>query len=120
VVDSLSSTIRSYPATYANNPIHFKSSALVRELRSYGEEWDEIKDFYSGRTLENTGPIAVVPLEIHKNDEYVCLDIPDRFLSGPTPYDILEGIREQHDFSGWLTGLNGPPNGLYLVYVLGH
>ena len=118
LVDHVSLRFSYYPATYADDSIHFKSANLVGELRSYGGNWDEIKDFYGSHTLENGKLIAVIPIEIHKNDEDVWLDIPDWFLSSPGHHDILEGIREQYDFWGWPESLNATAQGLYLVYAL--
>jgi hypothetical protein len=119
LVDKVSLQYRYYPATYVDDSIHFTSASLVGELRTYNIDWDEIKDFYNNRRLENGNPIAVMPIEVRKNDERTWLSATAWFRISPGHHDILEGIREQYDFWGWPERLNGGTQKFYLVYVLG-
>ena len=118
-VDNIRLRYSYYPATYADDTIHFESANLAGELRSYDGDWQEIKDLYGGQTLENGNPIAVIPIEVRKNDEHMWLDAPEWFLISPGHHDILDGIREEYDTWGWPESLNGRTPELYLVYILG-
>jgi hypothetical protein len=116
LLDSQAMQVAYYPATYADDSIHFKSAYVVGELRRFTGNWDDIKTFYDGKRLEEDMPVIVIPVELRQHGQQTSLSIANGYVSSPFDYDVLSEMQDDYSFWGIPQSLNETEQNLYLVY----
>ena len=116
LVDSLNMKIEYYPATYAEDAIHFKSAYLVGELRSYAGSWSDVQTFYGNKKVEDDIPLMVIPVEFHTTSQRILLDAVNGTVFDPFVYDFLSAVQDHYRVWGAPQSLNEAEKNLYLIY----
>ena len=120
-LDEFQSKFVYYPATYRDESIRNECVYLVGELRSYTGDWDEIEDFYYGKTVfhDKSGELNVgeFPLLLIQ-DTTTSFDMDEDYLYGPFAVDILAKLENDYYFWGFPDGFDDFEGNVYAVYIV--
>ena len=111
-----------YPATYRDESIQERCVYLVGEIRTYSNDWDELKAFYSGRRLVHGDAdeiyVGIIPVELIDKGKFSPLVSSDsRFSYSPFDVDVLEKLRSHYSFWGTPDGFSESGKEYYVVYI---
>jgi len=111
-----------YPATYRDESIQERCDYLVGEIRTYANDWDDVKEFYSGKKLahENEDEIyvGIIPIELIDKGKFSPLVSSDsRFSYSPFDVDVLGKLQSHYSFWGKPEGIDEGGKDVYAVYI---
>jgi hypothetical protein len=121
LLDEFQSKFVYYPATYHDESIKNECVYLVGELRSYTGNWDEIKEFYAGKTVLHDGigelHVGEFPMLLVQ-DTATSFDMDEDYLYGPFAVDILAKLENDYYFWGFPDEFDDFEGKIYAVYIV--
>jgi len=121
LVDSLAITVEYYPATFADDSIHFKHAYVAGEFRRYTGDWSDIAAFYEGKIPEDkltiVDNVSAIPIEIN-NGKYIWADTANGYVPTPFAADILSHVQDHYRLRGIPQNLIETGQSLYFVYSI--
>jgi len=111
-----------YPATYRDESIQDRCVYLAGEIRTYANDWDALKEFYSSKKLayDEAGEIhvGIIPIELIDKGKFSPLVSSDsRFSYSPFDVDVLEKLRSHYSFWEVPDGVSKSKKDVYAVYI---
>ena len=111
-----------YPAMYRDESIQSQCAYLVGELRSYTNDWDELKKFYQGKTLLQQDVdkiyVGVFPIQsVSESGTSPWFDLVSDFSYSPFDVDVLARLESHYYFWGFPKGLGESEKKVYAVFI---
>jgi hypothetical protein len=111
-----------YPATYRDESIQNRCAYLIGEIRTYANDWDVLKTFYSSKTLVHGNGeeiyVGILPIDFVSNGKLSSsINTNNHFSYSPFDVDILQELRSRYMFWGLPEGVIGNENQIYVVYI---
>lgn len=122
IIDAFQFKFSYYPATYRDESIQNQCAYLVGELRSYSNDWDELKTFYQDKTLahRDTGKInvGIFPIKlVSEGGAAPWFDLDSVFSYSPFDVDVLARLESHYYFLGFPEGLSEGKKDVYAVFI---